>query len=392
VQPPPAARSCRICGEALFPEALLRYKGMPGMAQHLPGAGDLAQDRGVDLDVCQCSGCGLVQLGNEPVPYFREVIRAAGFSEEMKAFRRAQFRRFVETQDLRGRRVLEVGCGRGEYLALLQEQEVHAAGLEFSPTSVAEARGQGLEVLQGFLDGTAPRLPGGPYDAFLMLAFLEHLPDPCATLRALRENLAEAAVGLIEVPNFDMILAKDMFSEFIGDHLFYFTRETLESTLSRCGFTVLACEAVWQGYILSATVRRRRPMELGRFRDRQDHLKAELDAFIARFPSRRVAAWGAGHQALAVMALAGLGDQLRYVVDSAPFKQGRFTPATHLPIVAPEALDSDPVDAILIMAASYSDEVARILQTRHPGRFQLAILREYSLEILSPNPIGKTKP
>ena len=355
---------------------------MPRAAQHLPDALTVDKDQGVDLEVRQCSGCGLVQLANEPVSYYREVIRAVGFSDEMKAFRREQFQGFIESQGLHGRKILEVGCGRGEYLSLFQGLDVEATGLEFSDASAAFARTQGLNVQQGFLSGAGDLLPQAPFDAFVMFSFLEHLPAPAETLLGIQANLADGAVGIVEVPNFDMILSKDMFSEFIGDHLFYFTRDTLMDTLGRSGFVTLQCEEIWHGYILSALVKKRPRLDISRFNERQERLRTELHAFISRFGSRRVAVWGAGHQALAVMALADLGGKLRYVIDSAAFKQGRYTPATHLPIVPPETLDSDPVEAIIIMAASYSDEVARLLLQRYPGRFQICILREQGLESL----------
>lgn len=357
---------------------------MPGAAQYLPSDQELVADLGVSLEVHQCSLCGLVQLGNEPVPYFREVIRAVGFSEEMKAFRREQFGRIVQTHSLQGKKVLEVGCGRGEYLALLHELPIKATGIEFSAPSVAYANEKGLDVVQGFLlEGDRP-LPKAPFDAFLIMSFLEHLPSPNETLRAIHANMAEEAVGLVEVPNFDMILSGDMFSEFIADHICYFTQDTLTATLAQNGFEVLGCEVVWHGYILSATVRKRLPLDLSRFETRRHQLKTELDAFIGRFPPHQVAVWGAGHQALTVMALADLGGKLRYVIDSAPFKQGRFTPATHLPIVPPGTLESDPVEGIIIMAASYSAEVARILHDRFPGRFSICLLRDYQLESINP--------
>jgi len=68
------------------------------------------------------------------------------------------------------------------------------------------------------------------------------------------------------------------------------------------------------------------------------------------------------------------------VVDSAPFKQGKYTPATHLPIVAPDVLDADPVDAVIVIAASYSDEVARIVRQKYPRVRHIAIVREDGLQ------------
>ena len=92
-----------------------------------------------------------------------------------------------------------------------------------------------------------------------------------------------------------------------------------------------------------------------------------------------MAIWGAGHQALALISLLGIAPRIRFVVDSAPFKQGRFTPASHLPIVAPEHLDAGEVDAVIVLAASYSDEVARLIAQRHGTRFQVAVLRDNAL-------------
>ena len=89
---------------------------------------------------------------------------------------------------------------------------------------------------------------------------------------------------------------------------------------------------------------------------------------------------GAGHQALAIISLTNLAGKIRYVVDSAPFKQGKYTPATHLSIVSPDALESDPVDAVIVMAASYSDEVARIIRQKFDRNINISIVRDFGLE------------
>jgi hypothetical protein len=225
-------------------------------------------------------------------------------------------------------------------------------------------------------------LADAPFNAFFMLNFLEHLPDLNSVLSGICENLDEHAVGLVEVPNFDMILKNKLFSEFIGDHLFYFTRETLASTLTRNGFDLLECKAVWYDYILSAVVKKRRPLEVSSFAQFQSQLTTELQVYISQFGEKRLAVWGAGHQAFAILAIANLSDQVKYVIDSAPFKQGKFTPATHIPIVPPETLILDPVDAVIVMAASYSDEVAKILRQKFDDRIQVSILRDYGLEII----------
>jgi 2-polyprenyl-3-methyl-5-hydroxy-6-metoxy-1,4-benzoquinol methylase len=406
---------CRVCGAAFFDGPLLRYEGMPAGAQAFPDADSLEGDKGVDLEVCQCSACGLVQLNGEPVSYYRDVIRSAAVSPEMKEFRERQFRGFVERFGLQGKKVIEIGCGRGEYLSIIHQCGVRAYGVEHLKSSVEQCTAAGLAVACGFVEGGDYRLDDAPFDAFFILNFLEHLPRPTATLAGIANLLAPEAVGLVEVPNFDMVLRTKLFAEFIADHLFYFTKETLSTTLRLGGFEVLDCTEVWHDYMISAIVKKmgkgdrhllceaghqpeagrgpfrqkvpvpfsreeRGPLDLSLFREQMTQLRAGIESYLRRFAAGRVAVWGASHQALALVALLGLAKKIEYVVDSAPFKQGKFTPATHVPIVSPETLDTTPVDAVIVMAASYSDEVGRILRQRFGGNLAVAILRDFGLE------------
>ena len=371
---------CRVCGHEFFEEPLLRYENMPGSAQYLPNAESIESDKGVALEVCQCSGCGLVQLSNVPVPYFKEVIRAAAFSEEMNDFRIKQFTIFVQRFSLKGKKVIEIGCGCGEYLSIMQQTGIEAYGLEYSEESVRQCVKNGLNVSRGFVENSAYKIDHAPFDAFYILNFLEHLSDPNSTLEGICSNLTDAAVGIIEVPNFDMILRNKLFSEFISDHLFYFTKETLTATLRLNGFEIIDCNEVWHDYIISVIVKKRGKLDISHFYEHQAQLKNEIEEYIRPFKDKKVAIWGAGHQALAVISLMDLADRIRYVVDSAAFKQGKYTPATHVPIVSPDALDFDPVNAVIVMAAGYSDEVARIIRQKFDKNINVSILREYGLE------------
>lgn len=373
---------CRVCNHAFFESPLLRLENMPKAAQHLPDADSLDKDRGVDLEVYQCSGCGLVQLTNDPVPYYREVIRAAAFSEEMEEFRAKQFGSFIAEYALKGKRIIEIGCGRGEYLAIMRQSGVEAYGLEYSEESVRHCLSTGLKVSQGFIEDSNFRLECAPFNGFYILNFLEHLPHPNALLRGIHKNLTVDGVGMVEVPNFDMILRNKLFSEFIGDHLFYFTKETLDITLRFNGFEIIEFNELWYDYILSAVVKKKPQTDLSNFDNYRAQLKIDLEDYIRRFEPRKVAIWGAGHQALAIISLMNLAEKVRYVIDSAPFKQGKYTPASHVPIVSPEALNSDPVDAVIVMAASYSDEVAKTIRQEFDKNIRVCIVRDYGLECL----------
>ncbi|MDD5155309.1 MAG: class I SAM-dependent methyltransferase [Candidatus Omnitrophica bacterium] len=355
---------------------------MPGAAQFLPDSSSLKKDRRVKLKVCQCSGCGLVQLGNDPVPYYKEVIRACGFSKEMKAFRSRQFRAFIQNFSLTKKKVIEIGCGRGEYLALIEQLGVEAYGLEYSRKAVAQCVKDGLKVSKGFVTSRNFKLKHAPFDAFFILNFLEHLPEPNSAIMGICNNLTDGAVGLVEVPNFDMILRKKLFSEFISDHLLYFTKDTLAGTLRLNGFEILGCSRICDDYIISAAVKKRGRPDLSSFYKSQAELKNEINKYIRRFRDKNVAIWGAGHQALAVISLADLAGRIKYVIDSATFKQGRYTPATHVPIFSPEALKSEPPEAIIVIAGSYSDEVAGIIRREFGRGMNVSILRDFGLEIM----------
>lgn len=372
---------CRACDFTSHAPVLLQYDNMPATAQGFPSLESLESDHGEHLEVLQCPCCGMVQLSNSPVSYYRDVIRAAAFSPEMGAFRLNQFQQWASKYHLLGQHVLEIGCGKGEYLALLQEAGVQAFGIEHALDAVTSCQQAGLRVAQGYLGDEAPDIfTDAKFDGFVCLNFMEHWPQPRQSLHALWSILNDDAIGLIEVPNFDMIVQKGLFSEFIADHLLYFTEQTLKVFLENNGFEVLDCQPVWQDYILSAVVRKRKVMDLSFFSNYRETVSQLLHGYIDRFADNGVAIWGAGHQSLAVIALAGIAHRVEYVVDSATFKQGRFTPASHLPIVSPQQLETHPVKALIVMAASYSDEVARIVRTKYRHIRHVAILREAGLE------------
>jgi hypothetical protein len=164
------------------------------------------------------------------------------------------------------------------------------------------------------------------------------------------------------------------------DHLFYFTKDTLNTTLELNGFEVIECKEVWHDYIISAIVRKRKRLDITNFYEHQKKLKNEIEEYINKFENKTVAIWGAGHQALAILSMIDISEKIKYVIDSANFKQGKYTPATHIPIVSPESIDSDPIQAIIIIAAGYSDEVARTIRQKYGDKINVAILREQGLE------------
>ncbi len=372
---------CRCCESEFDSSAVLHFENMPASAQGFLEEGEMDADCGQELAVYQCPYCGLIQIAGKPVPYYRDVIRASAVSEEMKGFRLEYFREFVRKYELEGKKILEAGCGCGEFLELMNQAGALGYGIEHKRESVENCARKGLHVFEGFLDHPQTGLQEAPFDGFFIMNFLEHIPRPNIFLKAIGNNLAEHAVGLIEVPNVDMILKKNMFSEFIRDHLMYFTESTLRILLEKNGFEVADCQSVWHDYCLAATVKKKSAQDLNAFYLAMERMTAEINQYIDQIHSRNqnVAVWGAGHQALAVISLCRIADKISFVVDSADFKQGKYTPASHLKIVSPEELRNHNIGAVIVMAASFSDEVAGIIKNKFKG-IEAVILRENRLE------------
>lgn len=375
-------RSCRVCSGAFHLPALLEYPNSPQSAQGFRDAED-APDNLVNLSIYQCQCCGLIQHNLPPVSYYRDVIRAIAFSEEMRQFRVGQLKNWITQFDLAEKRILEIGSGRGEYLEILLRAGARQVfGVEHAEASVDLARQHGFDVRSGYLSNDFTNPWNHPFDAFVIFSFMEHWPDINTSLRTLQHLLDEDAFGLVEVPNFEFIVAHELYSEFTTDHIFYFDRQTLRTVLELNGFDVLAIDSVWHDYILSAQVRKKQRLNTSGFSNRQQRIVEQLHLFLDRFDPCEVVVWGAGHQALAVMSLARLRGKISHVVDSAPFKQQKYTPGTSLLIKSPESLTADRPKAIIIMAAAYSDEVARTIVEKYPQVQHLAVLREDQLEIV----------
>lgn len=297
---------CKICGNKLI--KLIQYKNMASGAQILPTEDTLASDKGISLPICQCVGCGLVQIPVQPVKYYKKAVRSAAWLRA--EWRKKQISDFKEEFNLHGKKIVSIN----------KDPE---------PSS---------------------------YDAFLMFNYLEHFPDPKKTLLQIRNNLPSQGVGIVDVPNFEMIAKERVFSELVIDHLFYFTKPTLTLTLLSSGFDVLRINELLDGYVLSATVRKREPIDfVDSFKEQQNKLIDDIQNYIANFSS--IAIWGAGHQTFFLLSLIKDISKISYIIDSSFIKQGKYTPVTHMPIMAPDILKSKPVEAILIMVGGFYYEV-----------------------------------
>ena len=384
---------CRLCNQKLFEKPLLTLHGMPKAAQHFLNKDELFNDESIDLDIFQCMSCGLVQLNIEPVSYFKEVITAASISGDAKKSRLNQMLEFSTKYNLKNKKIIEIGCAKGNMLDIIEEAQMNAYGLEYSSDSVSIAKKEGRRVIKGFI-GDIEEIKYGPYHGFVCFNYLEHVPDPKSVINKIYNNLYSNGIGLITVPNLEYLLNTKCFYEFVADHLSYFTIETLKNAFSSNKFDVLECNLINNENDILIIVKKNPQKKI------QENLKIkkinlennyeEVEKLIKNLKkithdykkkNKKIAVWGAGHRTLALLALSELKN-IEYVVDSAKFKQGRYAPVIHAKIVSPEALMVSKVDLLIIMLPGiYPDEVIKKVK-QMKIHTELAKLKDNKIEFI----------
>lgn len=365
---------CRLCGSNDL-TVCLTLENAPRNIQRLLTPEQIAEDRAMTLRVYQCAECGFAQLVQTLAEdYYADYLMAVSHSPQMNAYQNEQATDFVTRFNLRGARVIELGCGDGNYLHYLQNAGAIVCGIEPSRRFQAAARARGFSVIEGYV-GRATPIPGAPYAAFVTRQVLEHVPDPNDFLQGARRLLAPDGVGLIEVPSLEQAFTGARFYDFFADHLNYFSARTLRYALERNCLEVLEIARGMNGEYNVVYVRNTRGDDWASLQQTADDIARAIGEFVHTYYARgkRVAAWGAGGKGITVLATAH-GAGIAYVVDADPNKQGRFTPVSHLPIVAPEHLQTDPVDALILTALAHRDEILAQLRDELGYRGTIAIL------------------
>jgi hypothetical protein len=234
-------------------------------------------------------------------------------------------------------------------------------------------------------------LPGAPFDAFVTRQVLEHVSDPNDFLQGIRDNLTPSGVGLVEVPSLEQAMEQGRFYDFFADHLNYFSAVTLRHALERNGFTVTEVSRGMNGEYNIALVQCAPAYDFGALQNTLGTLTSEVRTFIdnCRSAGKRVAIWGAGGKGITVMAV-GQVTGVSYVIDSDLHKIGSFTPVSHIPIYGPEQLQKEPVEAVIVTALAYRDEVIKQLRDTLGFKGVVAVLGP-TLQVLNggmSEPIG----
>jgi len=237
-----AQSRCPVCGEGLG-TALLEARDL---MWSVPGR----------FSVARCEGCELgvtlplvddAQLGSfYPAAYGAHSPQLTGaLALVSKGMQRALAWQALHSVPLSHLaaigpgRLLDVGCGNGELGAWLVRRGWTVVGVEPSADACAVARERGLEAREGILADV--ELEPSAYDAVVFRHSLEHVTDPVADLRRVRDALHGDGVAILSLPHFDC-WQREKFGECwfnleVPRHRFHFNAASLRSTLAAAGFT-----------------------------------------------------------------------------------------------------------------------------------------------------------
>jgi SAM-dependent methyltransferase len=215
-----------------------------------------------DYRVVRCDDCGLVFLNPQPsddelariygADYFlgsnTETGRQA-VSEIKQATAKLYLSEIRRYGGFKSGRLLEVGCGDGDFLVAAEAEGWSVTGVEYSAAACEKARRRlkNGEVLCGEL--AASRLPAGQFDLCVVSDVIEHVRSPLDFLEEIHRVLKPGGALFIATPSMDSWsawLMRQKWMEFKAEHLTYFDRNTLQTALFKSGFRDVIVKPGWK--------------------------------------------------------------------------------------------------------------------------------------------------
>lgn len=337
-----------------------------------------------DLELRFCEACGFIynsRFDVELSEYSARYEETQGFSERFNAFARDLARRWVDKYDLAGRTVLEIGCGKGEFLEMMCEAGVERGiGIDPSahPDRLTSEAAQRIEWITDFYSEAYSHLHA---DAVVCRHTLEHIQPVGEFMRTVRKSIGDRldTIVLFELPDVRRVLEEIAFWDVYYEHCSYFSAGSLARLFRATGFEVIDVSLDYDDQYLLVEAR---PSDLlpaqGEPLPIEDDLTA-LDELVDTFSQGysdkltewaaqideagdRVVIWGAGSKGVSFLTALGEDSPIRYAVDINPHKHGMFMAGTGQEIVAPDFLVDYRPELVIIMNPVYVEEIREDLQ------------------------------
>jgi hypothetical protein len=381
---------CLACGSA-DPSLLLDLGQVPVQCTAMfASAEEARRAESGPIRLTLCATCGATTNADfEPdlVVYDGDYENSQLFSRVFRTYAEGLVSRLVDDHGIRDSTVVEIGSGKGEFLAMVAAAGGNRA-VGYDPTYGGEADhldpGLDITFVRDLFDETTV---AEPPDLVCCRHVLEHLADPLAMLRRVRRavDANPGCVLYLEVPNAEFTFTDSGVWDIIYQHCTYFSAVALERVVRAAGFDVVSLEASFGGQFLSldAVPAAGRLPDLGPGVAGMSTIDGELAAEvrgtverIAPFGARHqeamrtwrdrlaawsgegrtVALWGAGAKGVTFLNVVA-GDQVSAVVDLNVRKHGTHLAGTGHLVLAPEELPDVHPDVVVVMNALYVDEI-----------------------------------
>ena len=343
-----------------------------------------------ELRVALCHACGFItNTAFEPgrAEYSQRYEETQGFSGKFQDFARDLAQRWVDTYDLRDRTVLEVGCGKGEFLIELAKAGAgHCIGIDpgVHPERVDDPAAADIRWIVDFYDERYRDLDA---DVVICRHTLEHIPNVADFMRMIRNAIGArtSTVVLFELPDVQRVLDEVAFWDIYYEHCSYFSLGSLARLFRRCGFEVLGLEREYDDqYAVIAARPTAAPTDpaadgdpipgeddLDRLKDGVAHFRRGYEELLGAWRRRvqgihdaggRTVIWGSGSKGVSFISNLGLDQEIAAAVDINPHKWNKFMVGSNHEIVPPEALTTIRPELVVAMNPIYVDEIGASLR------------------------------
>jgi SAM-dependent methyltransferase len=327
-----------------------------------------------------CDACGFISnraFDASLQHYSTRCEETQGFSATFNAFHRKLAERMIDRYNLKGKSIIEIGCGKGEFLNMLCEIG-NNHGVGFDPAYVPDRNVSPAKDRMTFIqDLYGEKYAGYQADFVCCKMTLEHIPDVADFMTTVRRSIGDRkdTVIFFQIPEVRRVLKDYGFWDVYYEHCSYFSQGSLGRLFRSTGFDVvdLATEYDDQYLMIEArpgmgTPRSPLPQESD-----LDALKSEVLAFSTQVPKtlerwkqrlrelrvagKKAVLWGGGSKGVAFLTTLNIHDEVQYAVDINPYKKGTFMAGTGQEVVMPEFLATYRPDLVIVMNPIYMDEI-----------------------------------
>ncbi|MGR9115419.1 MAG: class I SAM-dependent methyltransferase [Gammaproteobacteria bacterium] len=337
-----------------------------------------------DISLMFCQDCGHLFNGTfdaQKIAYSAEYDNSLHYSGRFREYAESLARDLVERYDLHGKKIVEIACGKGDFLADLCQLGQNL-GYGFDPSYEPNRQdGEAVRNMTIVQDYYSERYANLEADLVCCRHALEHIEKPKAFLNVVRTAVtANKGTALyFEVPN-SLYTLKDMgIWDIIYEHCGYFCQNSLARVFIESGFSVQRLNDSFGGQFLSiettpadgnkATPRTTLDVPSmatyaqafeKNYEDKVTLWKSRLKTF--KEEGKRVVVWGAGSKGVTFLNVLKVGDEVESIVDLNVHKHGKYVPGTGHPVVSPSHLQDYRPDVVIVMNPIYANEITQSLK------------------------------